>query len=256
MLMQWQLNVLGIQLRNLLIQLLITVHDFHELRPAHGHGLGRLDGPVKELRALPGQAGVIVDDAELLLVEYAVALGNDNVLSVEDLVEEAVADGDRAFHDEDHLEDLVVLLLDDVAVRSVLPWLQVTHEVHQERLLVLLMLTVVHLLINQILRNVMMKATFSGRNEILLIFCQEVIEKIINYDLTLHRYGQFFHKSQVPISFHRIEPVAIPRILEKVLYLRNDLLVEWIAIVEAGEQCNPFGQITRLTNDEPGFVLH
>ena len=104
-----------------------VIHNVMEGSFSNCKSFYNVNGLVEELRALVSEAGVVVDGADDFLF-----LAHDDSHSVEDLIEESVANSYCSVCDVDYLEDLFILLLDHVPILVEDPGLQTLDKLNLE----------------------------------------------------------------------------------------------------------------------------
>lgn len=118
----------------------------------------------------------------------------------------------------------------------VLPWLEVAYEFDKETSLILVMHLLEDLFVNFfdfLFVFLLIAAGLRRRYEIALVLFQEVVEEVLDDDLALYSERQLLHESQILIRLHGVQPVAVPGVVKEVLYLRYQLLVQRVAIIES-----------------------
>ena len=106
-----------------------------------------------------------------------------NLLTVEDFIEESVADTNCSLHDKNDLKYLLILILNHISIVFKKSRLQLLHKVHQE---VPHFLIMVNLLIIIPYTGILLLGTWVKVN---FILHKEISEEIINIYLTLDGEG-------------------------------------------------------------------
>lgn len=88
-----------------------------------------------------------------------------------------------------------------------------------------------------------------------LVLIHEVLEQIINDNFTLDRRWERAHESSVRFELESIQSVVFPVVIEEVLDLGDQVLVQWVAVVEPREESNPLREILVVSKLEERVII-